>query len=236
MQLGPSDGRKLSFLCWAELPGGAYKLVSSWPWPWAAYTSLRCWVYLTYRCQVMPWLVSCVASLLTVVHASKSLASLHADTTHSRPCLTRTAPFVLLFHMPPLCTCRHFLHIFCSTLTQAASRCGSPIEHGSLYFSTLAYLRQLKSLTCLKQAGDTSEQPYSAVGSYMQGAVETYAVMEGRSGDAAWLESEGSVEYSTSIPAVGTTASQPAQEPYDPQLTWLKEGQMIIRLGVDEYE
>lgn len=130
--------------------------------------------------------------------------------------------------------CRLFAACSCSTLSSAASQCGCPIKEGSLYFSTVAYLRPLESLTCLRQPGDSNHRPYWAQGAYLQGRIRSYATHEGGR-SVEWKECSGSVEYSPLIP-VGVDSPQEAFEgEYDEDDFWLRSGQMVVRLAVEEY-
>jgi hypothetical protein len=108
-------------------------------------------------------------------------------------------------------------------LTRAASDCGCPIKDGSLYFSTIVYQRTVAALACAKASGESSEKPYEVRAVYSQGHLEAYATREG------WKECAGSVEY---VDAVVVDASTPVTEPFN-DLTWLREGQLIVRLEQD---
>jgi hypothetical protein len=109
-------------------------------------------------------------------------------------------------------------------LTRGASDCGCPIKDGSLYFSTIVYERTVAALACLKSAVDPSEEPHEAHMRYYQGHLDTYATREG------WKEWNGSVEYVVDVANDGEPA--PASEPFS-DLTWLRAGQMIVRLVQD---
>lgn len=111
----------------------------------------------------------------------------------------------------------------CSTLSHIAKECGLPANTGSLVFSTKVYSRAVEALSCNKATANFGESPSQADLNYFQGSIDAYATHEG------YQECQGSVEY-----AVTLFNNRAVQEPY-PELPWLREGQMFIRLADDKW-
>lgn len=111
----------------------------------------------------------------------------------------------------------------CSTLLRSAAGCGCPLgDSPFLTFHIKAYGTVQDAATCATADGGSSESPLSAEAGVIQGAIKAVTVQDG------YKEVKGAVEITNYI-----KAGLPIDTLSD-GITFLKEGQMIIRLLQDK--
>lgn len=169
---------------------------------------------------------------LSAAPHSHTRAGRHTHSLHRPAAAVLTPP--PLRALLPACrlsaSCRLSAACLRSTLSSAASECGCPIKEGSLYFSTVTYVRPLESLTCLRQPVDSNPRPYWATGAFLQGKLRSVATRQGGR-SLVWKECGGSVEYSPQLPFSSTIPRAANADEYTEDDFWLRSGQMVVRLA-----
>lgn len=114
--------------------------------------------------------------------------------------------------------------LFYSTLTKTAAKCGCPIvEDGYLSFSTKIYGRVYDPVgICQSATAGAAATPVQASAGWLQAGLKAYSTQYGV------RECKGSVEYTyATTPAAGSP--KPGND-----VTYVKAGQMIVRMLVDK--